>query len=339
MRHYIVSIRPTSAFGTPLDSDTLFGHICWAIWYMNEDKGKLARFLERFDDQPPLILSSAFPEGYLPLPQLPPFTVREKTTLEEKFRHREMGGNLEFIQWLKRMSRQTLMSTDAFFRFQTGLSKFTLFEAVLDNELSEYNFSPAGSPGDSMADTRAAEIWHNTINRKSGVVIEGKLFSKNTTFYPAGIALNVYLKTDHFSTDQLQEIFTFIALNGYGADKSTGCGRFDFTIKEEDIFRHPAEFNAYLLLSNTNAAILKSHDGFYRTWTKFGKLGGIFSSTSLYSPFKKPVILLTPGSVIFGSDRIEFLGSNFAGVHARPDIQHYGIGYPLYMRLHDEQPE
>lgn len=38
MRSYRVEITPRSPWGTPLQADTLFGHLCWALAYTQGGK-------------------------------------------------------------------------------------------------------------------------------------------------------------------------------------------------------------------------------------------------------------------------------------------------------------
>ncbi|MCI4462918.1 MAG: hypothetical protein JHC30_01955 [Caldisericum sp.] len=40
MKTYQIIIKPLTGFGTPLKGDTLFGHICWQIYYDKDLVGK-----------------------------------------------------------------------------------------------------------------------------------------------------------------------------------------------------------------------------------------------------------------------------------------------------------
>ena len=72
MRIYKLTIRPLTSFLTPLQSDTIFGHLLWALRY-TEGEDALVAFLNRYrDDEPPLLVSAGFPEGTLPVPVLQP---------------------------------------------------------------------------------------------------------------------------------------------------------------------------------------------------------------------------------------------------------------------------
>lgn len=338
MKNYTVTITPTSSFMTPIESDTLFGHICWAMEYLGIFTGDkyITAFLEQFNGpEPPLIISSAFPEGFLPFPLLPPMPPNKKEELETLFiekRQKQTGdfdrgaARLEYIQCLKQLARHKYISLETFERFRRGLNKYDLYQAMLNNEFPVYPH-----------ELQIIDVNHNAVNRITGEVNEGKFFSGSTVFYPEGMKLSIYLKTDFFSEEELKALFGFIAVNGFGGDKTTGHGRFDFQLKAGIPFTDMEDFNAYLLLSNTNPSILKKHPVYYAGRTKFGKVGGEYSMTEKVSPLKNPVIILEPGAIVKTNETVEYFGENFNGIHPQlPGIRHYGIGFPLKMRLADE---
>lgn len=338
MKHYILKIKPISPFLTPIESDTLFGHICWAMKYLEGSK-KVSTFLEEFDGQtPPLIMSGAFPKGCLSFPLLPPFSKEEMPNLEALFLDKGKGDKFDFIQWLKKLSRQYYINLDTFLKYRQAFSKYDIYTAILKGELSEFRFSKIKPSSQTEEESQTIEVHHNAINRITGTVEEGRLFSTSSTFYKKDTWLDVYIKTGYFTSEELAEIFGFIAANGFGADKSTGSGRFEFKLREETPFNDIDDFNAFLLLSNTHPSVLQKYkDYYYTTQTKFGKLGGAYSSNAKYSPFKNPVILLQPGSVIYSSESIEYCGENFKEIHPQlTAVQHYGIGFPIKMRLKNE---
>jgi CRISPR-associated protein Csm4 len=70
MKLYKTTIKPLSAFGTPLKGDTLFGQLCWSIRYAF-GISKLETLLKDYESAPFLIVSDGFAKGYLPKPKLP----------------------------------------------------------------------------------------------------------------------------------------------------------------------------------------------------------------------------------------------------------------------------
>ena len=72
MKIYKLTVRPLTSFRTPLQSDTIFGHLLWALRY-TEGEDALVAFLNRYrDGEPPLLVSAGFPAGTLPVPVLQP---------------------------------------------------------------------------------------------------------------------------------------------------------------------------------------------------------------------------------------------------------------------------
>ncbi len=57
MKLYKVPIEPTSQFATKLKGDTLFGQICWAIFY-KFGKERLTYLLETYRDNRPFLIVS-----------------------------------------------------------------------------------------------------------------------------------------------------------------------------------------------------------------------------------------------------------------------------------------
>lgn len=356
MKHYTVTIKPLSPFVTPLDSDTLFGHICWAMSYLPEFRNEksLETLLRGFaqTDGFPLVLSSALPRHYLPFPLLPPLDACEKTTLNYIFIHRprphkkdgslsHAHNELDFIQWLKQLSKQRYISLETFREKRDNFSKFQIYHDVLEEKLSMNGFSPvkdAPSPEAFVGE----EMKHNAINRITGQVIEGHFFSRKTVFYPPDARLVVYLKTSFFTPPELETLFRFIGQNGFGGDKSTGCGRFEAVIDEGTPFDAPGADNdgrnAHLLLSMTHPSVLKQYETvYYRLRTKFGKVGGYAPQDRQISPFKNPTPLLEPGAVIFTAHQPDYFGELFDHVHPQwGSLRHYGVAFPVSLKVDGE---
>lgn len=82
MEFFKIKICLTSSLLTPFHSDILWGHICWALRYISD----LQEFLDAYSsDEPPLLISNAFPEGYLPYPVLPIMKKEEAKCLIQRF--------------------------------------------------------------------------------------------------------------------------------------------------------------------------------------------------------------------------------------------------------------
>ncbi len=67
-RDWRLTLALHSPLGTPMQSDTLFGHLCWQV-LLREGEAALEDFLEPFRrGEPSFVLSDAFPAGLLPRP-------------------------------------------------------------------------------------------------------------------------------------------------------------------------------------------------------------------------------------------------------------------------------
>lgn len=181
--------------------------------------------------------------------------------------------------------------------------------------------------------------YHNSIDRRSNTVRdEGGFFQSLDYHFPADVRLNVYVKTDFFSETSLGELFDVVAKGGFGRDKSAGLGAFRFALSPFDFPSLLPGANGFIALSNFAPAPRDPTEGFYDLMTKFGKLGGDFavgpaSAGGRHNPFKKPLIMLRSGSAFQDTPVREWYGRLIPGVHTNPDIRHYGLCYPLEVRL------
>ena len=81
MRTFRVKILFTSDSGTPLHSDTIFGHLCWVYRYENGEGALAKEILKDYDTNPSVIVSDGFPGDSFPYPCLPPVSEGLGTTL------------------------------------------------------------------------------------------------------------------------------------------------------------------------------------------------------------------------------------------------------------------
>lgn len=312
MKSYRVDITPRSPWGTPLHADSLFGHLCWALVYT---QGELAlqNFLKEFETATfPLILSNGFPKGYLPRPVFP-VTTKSQERQEAQDR--------------KKLKRVSLLKEEWLLNARDGLSEEKIQSALLDDreQLGEQ-------------DPWQEELgYHNTIDRRTNTVRDEGGFFQSLDLHFRGLQLTVYVKTDYFSETALHELFDVVAKSGFGRDKSAGLGAFHFALSPFNFPSLPGA-NAFLALSNFVPSPHDPTEGYYELMTKFGKLGGDYavgsaSNGGKHNPFKKPLIMLRSGSVFYDACVREWYGRLVTNVHTNPDIRHYGLCYPLEVRL------
>lgn len=330
---YTLKLTFRSSIGTPLQSDTLFGHICWAVRYLDwASEDKLGDFLGRFDeDKPPLLISNGFPEGYLPKPILPPVT---QDILDEYFGLKDRIENSHKIKTIKAAS---LIPIDGFERLQrVPISPRILFVTMKDC----WDYIEC-----LQQMTDLAVVQHNTIDRVTGRVRIGGLFSQEETFHDEGAGkYTVYLKTDYFTRHDLERIFRFIQVEGYGRDKSTGKGHFTFEIMEGIDVPLADKPNAFMTLSSFIPKEKDPAKGYYSLVHKYGKLGGLYASGGPEvhrNPFKVPLIMFAAGSVFLddGYGPAKVYGSLLGDVHHNRAIRHYAYAFPvgIQIEVHHEE--
>lgn len=318
MARHTLLIKPQSAFQTAMQSDTLFGHICWALRYVKGEKA-LIEFLNAFsEDNAPLILSSGFPKGYLPMPVLRPLSLDEEETISQRCKSR-----LEFAKEMKELKKVSFIEIDAMQKLKDNLSYFNLYNKHIDGEVLLEN------PDIS----RISETWHNAKNRLSDRVVEGKLFAKQDNFFSEGAEIAVYVEDSYFGRDELCELLDFIARSGYGADKSSGRGFFEYSILNDWDLPTLENPNAFMSLSHYHPKAEDFIEGFYETTTKFGKIGGHWASGIEGGPFKMPILMLAPGSVLMPGKQKNFYGGLIANVHKKKGVVHCGISLPMKVRV------
>lgn len=298
MNLFKIKIMPLSLFETAIRADTLWGHICWAIRFIKGEK-ELKIFLDQYKmNEFPIVLSDVFPDGYLPLPLDPEIIFSLGDTSSK---------NLKKYKYVP-------------------ISFYKDLEKGYDNFLSELK----NYINDEDTKTNYYENvdeWHCSVNRFTGIVEMGMLFSKECFYFKNSPV--VYLKTT-FDKIYIEEIFNFISQNGYGADASSGRGRFNFSVSEETL-PESNDPNAFVSLSHGFTDISEFKSCFYDYDVKFGKIGNNISS----KPFKKPNISFKPGSIFMLKDSNLKLayGSVKQNVHKSIDfVSEYCLIFPFYMR-------
>lgn len=342
-------IKPVSPIMTPLMSDTIFGHFCWAVRY---EKGEtyLQEFLAAYrnGNTPPVIFSSAFMAGYLPRPVLPQPNRKQMSGFLEKFfindpdglfpnksdKQKRFEGMLKIKEWNKRQ----FISQDSWLGLKDDYSECRLYEMF-------YRLFKDGTDKETV--TAKSEITaSNTLNRISGSVAEdgGGLFSREKMWFQHDTELEVYVLTDSDASASLADWFLtkYLPETGYGKDKSVGMGILD--IKADKSF-NPDTFtvikpNAHMVLSLTSFEDIGNYRSFYRLKTKFGKLGGDFAFSNPFGgaprPFKKPLLMMEPGSVFFTTEQIYAKGL-IGNVHSDDRIRHCGLPVTLPLTIKEDR--
>lgn len=299
MPDYLVRIRPESAFGTPLHSGTLFGHLCW-VWLTLHREESLQQWLASLREDP-FLISDGMPAGCLPRPELPAPRPQSKPSLQQAERFKRAWKR----RWLRR---------ETFLRIRSGLNPQTLLEALLGEQEQEEN-----SSGVRARWFRLSRVPHNTINRLTGRTPErGGLFFMDDLWPEEGCEAEVWVRCS-LERAELEKLFQLMGELGYGRDASTGRGRFRCQVEPAPEEVLGGDWPRRMSLSH-GTLTPNMAEARYRLRTHYGKLGSVWATGG--EPFKYPLTLLAPGATFRPADGGPY-GELLGGVHPRkPEVVH-----------------
>lgn len=310
MKHWRIQIKPTSLQLTPWQADTIFGSLCWAFVH-REGNQAVKNFLIPFiQNDPPFLISDAFPTGYLPVP----LSLRVRTP-----------GKIDDTA---SYAKQKLVKKVQFLTFHE-FHKVSNGEWV---EVSEQN-------GKLI---KPVSQLHSTIDRIVGTTRGSEDQSEMSLYQSNGWVLNteivdtlsVYIAERH--DKQIDKIFALlqdIEYTGFGKKKSSGMGAFRMVGNPEPVsFPDPqSSANGFVSLSGFIPSSNDPTQGFWQLRVKHGKLGEYFAAQG--SPFKKPWIQLEPGSTFYTQsipgERYGRMLTELTDIANDPGIVQYGYAYPL----------
>ncbi|CAH1191510.1 CRISPR-associated protein Csm4 [Candidatus Nitrotoga sp. BS] len=293
MRTYRASITPLSAFGTLLLGDTLFGQLCWAIRNRYGEQ-RLDELLDGYTNtisNPFVVVSDAFPSGFLPRPALPSSWFDEIQGEDRKAVKR--------LTWLP-------------------ISKF-------HQPVAQWlNFcQPAAELFGSTPDEHPQP--HNTLDRITGTTGTGQFVPyvmSQSWFgekdYNDLIVLDIYLIFDEtrITADELRQLFEDIGNIGFGRDASIGLGK--YAVQDWTIFELPSQINtnSWMTLAPSAPQDLcwNSARCFYQTFTRFGRHGDV--AVHGKNPFKTPLLLTVSGAVLtpqLDVSKLGYIGQGLGG--------------------------
>jgi len=292
MQTHRFTLRPLSAFGTPLAGDTLFGQLCWTLRHQLGN-ARLGELLHGYTSgQPFAVLSDALPAGHVPLPHVPSEMWQKSTAagapdrkaLKKKKWLPVADLAKPFVQW------QSLAKSDA--------------------DVAPHAATPI---------ERAQP--HNTINRQTGTTGEGQFAPyamPQIWFHPAMLLdLVVALDDTRLSLAELTAALASIGQTGFGRDASIGLGKFELTgAATPVIWANAANANSCLTLGpcapqGLGLCPVRSS---YQVATRFGRHGD--AAVQSGQPFKRPVLLAKAGGVFWPETldaNCQFIGQGLGG--------------------------
>jgi|Deesub1362A_J573_1020465.scaffolds.fasta_scaffold04863_2 CRISPR-associated protein Csm4 len=300
MTLYRYRIEPRSAFATPMRSDTLYGHLLWAAAELH-GAGKVEELLTAFrSPEPPFRLSSAFPQGFLPMPVLPPLP-------RDEVAGGDRAAKVQVLSQWKRFRRLAWLPLELWCRLRHHLSLRRLWEAFRQEP--------------EQFEVPESFTWHQphvALDRRTGSVRdEGGLFYTTVQFTSRW---DLYLKSD--DPELFEELLDHVATLGFGADRTLGRGHFTW---ERDPDFDPSQIQGdgkhLLNLSVCATPHTARVKGWYRPLVKLGKAWCGFGQIS---PFKRPFLAFAEGSVFWELPRDGFV---LEDIH--PDPRVVQVTWPL----------
>lgn len=288
MQAFRVTINLQSAFATPLKGDTLFGQLCWAIRNRHGET-RLQELLTGYTSGKPfIVVSDAFPLGYLPLPKLPgsfydKIEGADRKAIKKRSWLPEQALEKPLAQWL------SLAQTSAEIAGRAG-------------SLSEKHPQP-----------------HNTINRQTNTTGEGGFapYSIEQEWFIRGISWSIFimLDTERLGTDDCRLCLEDIGTIGFGRDASIGLGK--FSVSQFSAVALPPQTNANACLTLAPCAPqglgFDAKNSFYQLFTRFGRHGDIAVHQE-GKPFKNPVLLAQTAAVFSTKPPLSgFIGQGIGG--------------------------
>lgn len=250
MSIYTVEFHPYGPLQGALESDTLFGAVCWAIRMLDlTDVGKM---LADFEKSPRFAFSSVFPmmrarEGapvrFYPLPALPKprhaQVQRWANDLAQQNSKRRIGKKalVTTQEKVKRLEKVTLTSEAVFTQIVSGWDWDDIYPKIgsgpglieqANNALLTFEERKRCSDEPLLGLLDDAGIQHNQIDRVRGATAEGLLFYEMETVFPSNVGLWAALwVADDADVERLvRPSLRYLADSGLGANRSVGRGHF-----------------------------------------------------------------------------------------------------------------
>lgn len=223
-------------------SDTLFGAICWALRWLEGEPALLDLLARVGTRDPPFLISSAFPYGevaghrtfFLPRPLLPLFGE---------------GGAREMPVSPKTLRRIRWVSASVFHEMLVGRMRPVELASGLAGGTLEARSGAIARAGEAIPDPGEADVERNGINRLSGVVDEGILFTSRVQAIRGG-GYYCLVRPRHAGIEErIAASFRLLAERGIGGDSSVGRGYFQVSFEAGEPISGPPDGDALITLS------------------------------------------------------------------------------------------
>lgn len=330
-------LKLKSGLLSDLHSDTVMGHFCW-------------RLKDKFGDDKVTEFISLYQKN----DTLPPFTIS--------------NGLLEKDYWDK--EKKKIIRTELFFpkplihlkkseaTEKPKSKKERIKDFLLNKELKSFDLLTT-EQFQLAIDGKLDELYENIINdklerpkfetdlrvsveidRTSLSAREGQLFSYHPKFLDEDTKVVFLIKVlneeIYYSEDfKCEEILRDVFEIGFGKKKSSGYGQFEVIGTETfDKIKEQKDANAFITLGNY---LPSANDGInseckYDFVVKYGRLSEEKSLSE--NPFKKPLILFSPGSLFKTSNIKDYYGKvTQSGEVSEFDLDAVQFGMPFTLKF------
>jgi len=316
---YSLKLTPKSGWATPLQADTIFGHLCWQI-KQSEGEEVLEKFLAAMEKSPIFTLSNGFPFDYIPRPILADDFIKECVGDKTK-----MGEEFDAIKDFSKKTR--LIKINELSGYQNSFGA--------DGNAKIARMKKLNEAVKDMPAIKNGRGFHAAINRFSSTTDdeEHAPFAVPCQYLDAKdgdgslwILIKVFdesLLKEYQIKDRLKQVFE----GGYGKKKSVGLGCFDADDWKEVKFCENENGTNIVLLSNFVPADGDPYQGMYDIFVKYGKLGEERSIAGGQNFYKKPIVMIKE-CASFNEAR-EYVGRMIKDICADTKVVHYGYGFAL----------
>lgn len=333
-----LTLKLKSGLLSELHSDTVMGHFCWRL---KEKFGnnRLKEFISlyRVDNSlPPFTITNGLLEKdyrddktkkiirtelFFPKPLIR----LKKSEATEKLKSKK-ERILDFLI-NKELKTFNLLTTEQFQLAVDGKLD-ELFEKIVNDKLERPKFE---------TDLKVSV----EIDRNSMTAREGQLFSYHPKFLDEDSRVVFLIKVineDLYRNFNCEEILKDVFEIGFGKKKSSGYGHFEIIGDFEpfDKIKEPESQNANAFITLGNYLPSKndriSLECNYDFIVKYGRLGEEKSLSK--NPFKKPIILFTPGSIFKVNEIKDYYGKvTESGDVSEFDLEAVQFGMPFTLNF------
>ena len=336
-----LTLKLKSGLLSDLQSDTVMGHFCWRLRDKFGDD-KVAEFIKHYQksELTPIfsITNGLFEKDYwdekrkkilrtelfFPKPKI--HFKNSEATQKEKSKKERM---IEFL--LNKEFKSLELLTLKQFNLAINGKLEELYDDIISDEIERPKFE---------SDLKVSvEIDRNSLTAK-----EGQLFSYHPRFLDKDTRVVFLIKIinekdfeDFKCSDVLKDVFEL----GFGRKKSSGFGQFEVVLnKDKEVFE---DFNRFEIPTNPNSFITLGNylpsvdDGInpdcnYDFIVKYGRLSEEKSLSD--NPFKKPLIMFSPGSVFKKVKIKEYYGKvTQSGDVSEYDLDAVQFGMPFSLNF------